>query len=71
MNANDLRVYQDTEERFKKMRVKIELKGPAFELSLSNKECYGKFENVRDLSTFLYGYEAGLSRGRCERIEEK
>jgi hypothetical protein len=68
MNANDIRLYQNIESRCKELKLILENNGPRFELGDSSPATHhGSFENVHDLSLFIYGYEAGLSRGRCEK----
>lgn len=67
MNANDLRLFQTLERYCEDLQLEIDLSGDSFVLmeQVSGLNC-GRFSNIESLSNYIYGYEAGLSKGKCQ-----
>ena len=66
MNANDLRLYQSVEEYCDKLQLQISLTGDDFTLVVLGGMCLGRFPDINSVSQYIYGYEAGFSRGKCQ-----
>ncbi len=65
MNADNVRLYEEISNRSKDQNLRIKLEGENF--SLYNKEggMLGVFADLNDLANYIYGYEAGFSKGFC------
>lgn len=65
MNANDIRLYNRLEEYCKDLNLEIKLVGDHFSLFVKNSTCLGNFADLNSLASYIYGYEAAFSRGKC------
>lgn len=63
MNANDIRLYEQISNQSKKLNLNIKLEGESFALYTKKGGLLGRCENLNDLAHYIYGYDAGFSKG--------
>lgn len=62
--ANDILLYQTLLEYCKVLNLEIRLTGDGFRLFNITGDALGTLHNLSDLSHYIYGYEAGFSKGK-------
>lgn len=65
MNADNVRLYEEISNRSKNQKLEIRLEGESFALYNKKGGTLGVFANLNDLANYIYGYEAGFSKGFC------
>jgi len=63
-NANDIRLFNKLKKYCVSLKLEIELVGSEFSLTQKSGMCLGRFIDVHSLSQYIFGYEAGYSKGK-------
>ncbi len=70
-NADDIRLYNSLIERTKQLDLVISLVGAAFQITTKCGAVLGTVSCLNDLANYLYGYDAGFSKGKNLKHKNK
>ena len=71
MNGTDLMIYKRLVDYCNDLGLTIGASGSDLSLYIESGELMGRFENIRDLANYIYGYETGFSKGKCVERKRK